>query len=138
MSLIDRPLRGRVVVTQSFGPTEVRSEPSLYGYVNFHTGVDYACPVGTPVYASIDGTISIPAYDQAGYGRYVRLDHSSDLACLYAHLDRVVVAHGTRVKRGQLIAYSGNTGNSTGPHLHFSVIYMGMYTHPWPWVAAVL
>jgi murein DD-endopeptidase MepM/ murein hydrolase activator NlpD len=135
MSLIARPLVVRAEITQSFGPTSLGSEPALYGYGHFHTGVDYACPVGSDVLASFDGVVTLPAYDPLGYGRYIVLDDGRGLQSLVAHLSRVIVAHGQKVKRGQVIAKSGNTGNSTGPHLHWSLIYQGMYTHPWPWVA---
>jgi murein DD-endopeptidase MepM/ murein hydrolase activator NlpD len=93
-----------------------------------HEGVDFAVPQGTPIYAAADGVVAM-AGPHGGYGKYVRLDHGSGVATAYAHLSRFVpgLKPGTPVVRGELLAFSGNTGRSTGPHLHFEVLADG---HP--------
>ena len=113
-----------------------------------HQGIDYGVPVGTPVYAADDGIVvksmaiteggspgrGTPARAPNGklyrsYGEYIQIQHSG-LNTYYAHLSKRLVESGTRVKRGQLIGYSGNTGNSSGPHLHFEVRKNGTVVNP--------
>jgi murein DD-endopeptidase MepM/ murein hydrolase activator NlpD len=96
-----------------------------------HEGVDLAVPIGTPVYAASDGVIQT-AGPYAGYGNYVRIDHGDGLATAYGHLSRVApgLKPGVRVARGELVAFSGNTGRSTGPHLHFEVLTDGEKVDP--------
>lgn len=88
----------------------------------YHTGADYACPVGTPVYAARNGIIT-PRNWGAAYGTHIVQKRTWPVGTrrhlLYAHLSRRVVKPGQRVKKGQLIGYTGDTGNTTGPHLHF-------------------
>jgi murein DD-endopeptidase MepM/ murein hydrolase activator NlpD len=110
-------------VTQHFGEQSYlyRGKP--------HNGTDFRTPVGTPVFAAADGTITAVANNDKSatlkyqYGRHVMIQHGSNLSTLYAHLSRQVVVVGQSVTRGQLIGYSGSTGYSTGPHLHFGVYY---------------
>lgn len=88
-----------------------------------HKGVDFAAPIGTPVYAIADGTV-LDAGTQSGgggFGKRVYLQHANGYGTVNAHLDSYVVSNGQSVKKGQLIGYVGNTGNSSGPHLHFGV-----------------
>lgn len=85
-----------------------------------HTGQDYPCPVGTPVYASLDGII-INTSPGSDYGKTVEIDHGNGYQTLYGHLSEVVVSVGAAVTKGQLIAKSGDTGKVTGPHLHYEV-----------------
>lgn len=85
-----------------------------------HAGVDIAVPTGTPVRAAADGVVKF-AGNNGGYGLLVTIDHGENVETRYAHNSRIVVKKGQRVKAGQVIAYSGNTGNSTGPHLHFEI-----------------
>jgi murein DD-endopeptidase MepM/ murein hydrolase activator NlpD len=85
-----------------------------------HDGIDIAAPEGSPVGAADDGEV-IFAGEQAGYGAVVILRHDGDLVTLYAHNARVLVKEGQRVRRGQRIATVGQTGRTTGPHLHFEV-----------------
>ena len=94
-----------------------------------HDGVDIGVPVGTPVRAVKAGTVT-KAGPNGGYGNYVRLAHSGGYASFYAHLSSIGVARGDRVKRGQKIALSGNTGTSTGPHLHFGMAKGGRSVNP--------
>lgn len=105
--------------TSGFG---MRRHPILRVY-RMHNGVDFSVPVGTPVYATGDGIIEQVGMN-AGYGFTVRIRHpKAERITLYAHLSRAAegIQPGTRVQRGQLIAYSGNTGLSTAPHLHYEV-----------------
>jgi murein DD-endopeptidase MepM/ murein hydrolase activator NlpD len=85
-----------------------------------HDGIDIAAPEGTPVSAADDGTVLF-AGEQAGYGALVIVRHEGDLLTLYAHNARVLVKEGQRVRRGQPVATVGQTGKTTGPHLHFEV-----------------
>jgi murein DD-endopeptidase MepM/ murein hydrolase activator NlpD len=85
-----------------------------------HDGIDLAAPEGAPVAAAADGTV-VYAGEQAGYGQVVILRHAGGLLTLYAHNARVVVPEGSRVKAGETIARVGQSGKTTGPHLHFEV-----------------
>lgn len=100
-----------------------------YSDGSLHRAIDLRAAVGTPVYAAEDGTVAtayrwsgvVTAGDINSYGNMVRINHDNGLATLYAHLDVISVNAGQAVRKGQLIGHSGNTGNSTGPHLHFEV-----------------
>lgn len=100
----------------------------LTGKRELHTGVDLACSIDTPVYATSDGVVDF-AKDgwNGGYGIMVKIDHSFGFKTYYAHLNSFVVQRGDFVKKGQLIAYSGNTGISSGPHLHYEVRFLGSH-----------
>ncbi|TLD82310.1 M23 family metallopeptidase [Helicobacter sp. MIT 05-5293] len=97
---------------------------------HLHTGVDFATEIGTPVYATADGVVNAAGFSTGGYGNLVKVDHSLGFMTYYAHLNKIVVKKGMFVKRGQLIAYSGNTGQSTGPHLHYEVRFLGNVINP--------
>ncbi|MBQ4100228.1 MAG: M23 family metallopeptidase, partial [Oscillospiraceae bacterium] len=101
----------------------------FYGYRG-HTGMDIAVPTGTPIYASDTGVVVVARNSYYGYGRYIKIDHGSNVQTLYAHNYKLLVKVGDVVKKGDLIAYSGSTGNSSGPHLHFEVIINGSYKNP--------
>lgn len=118
------PVRGTLI--SGFG---VRSHP-VYGRGHFHTGLDFACPTGTPIHASGDGIVVFAAGDDNGYGIQVDIDHQNSFQTKYAHLSRVIVAPGTHVKRGQQIGFSGSTGLSTGPHLHYEIMKNGVKIDP--------
>ena len=119
-------------VSSEFGQ---RFHPILH-YWRLHSGRDYAVPCGTPVYAAANGTV-ISAGWGGGYGNRVVIDHGYvsgvGLASTYNHLTRIV-KHGGSVKRGQLIAYSGTTGSSTGCHLHFETLNNGNFVDPRRWL----
>lgn len=95
----------------------------------FHTGVDIAVPTGTPVYAAASGTV-VKACWSGGYGYLVVIDHGNGYQTYYAHNSSLCVSAGQSVSKGQNISYSGSTGNSTGPHLHFEVRINGNTTNP--------
>lgn len=96
-----------------------------------HKGVDYAAPIGTPVYAAGNGVVTM-YYNSKSYGNYVRIKHSNGFSTAYAHLKSFskAVIGGKSVERGQVIGYVGNTGRSTGPHLHFELIHKGRHIDP--------
>lgn len=95
-----------------------------------HKGVDFAVPEGTPVYAAGKGTVLNADDDSNGYGICVIIDHGGDLATLYAHLSKALVNEGDEIGAGDLIGYSGKTGNVYGAHLHFEVRVNGAHTDP--------
>lgn len=97
---------------------------------HLHTGVDFATAIGAPVYATADGVVNAASFSTGGYGYLVKIDHSLGFMTYYAHLNKIVVQKGMFVKRGQLIAYSGNTGQSTGPHLHYEIRFLGNVIDP--------
>ena len=108
------PVDGRL--TSSFGE---REDP-FNGEGAFHAGVDIAAPYGTPVRAAADGLVT-GANMGAGYGREVTIDHGHNLLTVYGHLSAMAVVPGQQVLRGQVIGYVGQSGRSTGPHLHYEV-----------------
>lgn len=125
-----RPLLGHPLITQPFGPTEFTGEPPYGPWPHFHQGTDYAVLIGTPVLACAGGIVEIGRDDEWGYGTHVLVNHGNGLRTLYGHLSAIEVQDGTRVTQGQQIARSGNTGNSSGPHLHCGVLTD--YDYPLP------
>lgn len=95
----------------------------------WHKGIDWACPVGTAVKASSGGTV-VSAGWASGYGYCVKINHSDGRQTRYAHLSKILVSPGQRVSQGEKIALSGNTGRSTGPHLHFEILIGGSQVNP--------
>lgn len=108
------PLAGRL--SSSYG---LRVHPILGG-LRWHGGVDLAAPAGTPVRATSDGVVERAAWS-GGYGLMVELDHGQGTESLYGHMERITVAAGQSVKKGDLLGYVGSTGLSTGPHLHYEI-----------------
>ncbi|MGI6204364.1 MAG: murein hydrolase activator EnvC family protein [Anaerovoracaceae bacterium] len=94
-----------------------------------HSGIDISASYGTNIYAAASGTVTIASY-QKSFGNCVRISHGSGLQTLYAHCSRLLVSPGQHVKRGQVIAKVGSTGDSTGPHLHFTVYKNGAPVNP--------
>ena len=114
------PLK-KVVRSQSYGKTSFAKKSGFYKS-GFHNGVDFAASIGTSVMAAADGkVIAIGNNGRYAYGRYIAVDHGNGLVTMYGHLSSVTKRLGDKVKRGDTIAKSGNTGNSTGPHVHFTV-----------------
>ncbi|MCO5315707.1 MAG: peptidoglycan DD-metalloendopeptidase family protein [Solirubrobacterales bacterium] len=112
-------------LTSGFGG---RNSPGGIGSTN-HEGLDIAVPEGTPIRAAKGGTVIMASYN-GGYGNYTCIDHGSGLSTCYAHQSSFAVSAGQRVSQGQVIGYSGNTGASTGPHLHFEVRINGVAQDP--------
>jgi murein DD-endopeptidase MepM/ murein hydrolase activator NlpD len=108
-------------ISQPFGPSNLALEPRLGAYPHFHTGIDLAAPLGTPVLAAAEGIVVAVAHTYVGYGNYVMIAHGGGVITLYAHLLQTDVNVGDRVTRGKRIGLEGSTGLSTGPHLHFEV-----------------
>ncbi len=100
-----------------------------YRWGRMHEGIDIAVPEGTPIRASKGGTVIMASYN-GGYGNYTCIDHGSGLSTCYAHQSGFVAGSGQSVSQGQIIGYSGNTGSSTGPHLHFEVRVNGAAQDP--------
>ncbi len=115
-----QPLSNRDLdrVSSGFG---YRIDP-LYKTVKFHPGLDFTAPQGTPVYATADGIVRVAGNLGNGYGNHIIIDHGYAYNTLYGHLFRLKAKRGQSVKRGEVIGYVGNTGKSTGPHLHYEVI----------------
>ena len=116
--------------TSSYG---MREHPVLGG-MKQHKGIDLAAPVGTPVYATADGTVKRADWFSS-YGLYVAIEHGGDLETRYAHMSRLAVAAGEHVRKGEIIGYVGTTGRSTGPHLHYEVRVGGEAVNPIPYMA---
>jgi murein DD-endopeptidase MepM/ murein hydrolase activator NlpD len=116
-----------VIITQYFGGTEfAKRNASVYGGRAYHPGVDFGVPRGTAIYAPLAGTVRATGNTDAvpgcySWGKWTLIDHANGLSTLYAHQDTIAVTPGQRVATGEVIGYSGNTGYSTGPHLHFTV-----------------
>jgi murein DD-endopeptidase MepM/ murein hydrolase activator NlpD len=103
----------------------------IYKVPKMHTGIDFSAPTGTPIYATGNGTvINDQNLRNSGYGNYVMLDHGFGYQTLYAHVSRTNVRVGQKVKRGDVIAFVGSTGQSTAPHLHYEVIKNGVKVNP--------
>ncbi len=117
------PVRGWI--NSPFGN---RTSP-FTGQMQFHPGIDIAAQMGTPVVAPADGLV-IKACYEAGYGNMVELSHGYGLRTIFGHNSRLNVKPGQHVKRGDIIAYSGNTGSSTGPHVHYEVRVNGLPVNP--------
>jgi hypothetical protein len=103
------------------------------GFKQFHSGLDIANKRGTPVFATADGKV-VSVRVNGGMGKMIAIDHGYGLKTRYAHLDKYNIKVGQRVKRGDLIGYMGNTGYSTGPHLHYEVLRNGKSVNPYKYI----
>ena len=116
-----------VIITQLFGGTEfAKQNSSVYGGRAYHPGVDFGVPTGTKIYAPLAGTVRATGNTDAvpgcySWGKWTLIDHANGLSTLYAHQSVQSVVPGQQVSTGEVIGYSGSTGYSTGPHLHFTV-----------------
>ncbi|MCH5226913.1 MAG: M23 family metallopeptidase [Muribaculaceae bacterium] len=110
---------------------------SYYGFRKrfnrFHRGIDIALSVGDTVRCALPGIVTKTGYDIGGFGRYVVVSHSGGLETLYGHLNGSSVSPGDHIKAGDPVGFGGNTGNSTGPHLHFETRYRGVAIDPLSW-----
>lgn len=113
------------VITSKFGD---RDDP-FFGSSEYHKGIDIAVAHGTGVKSSLDGVVKETGYNNS-YGYYIIVKHSDSFATLYAHCSEIKAKENDSVKQGQVVALSGNTGKSTGPHLHFETIVNGEKVNP--------
>jgi len=121
----------------SIRPTDVGWTSSRFGFrkdpfttkQTFHRGLDFSVPVGTEVRVTGDGVV-MAVQQQRGFGRVIKVDHGNGVVTVYAHLNEQLVKKGTRVKRGDIIAKSGNTGRSSAPHLHYEIRIGGRPVNP--------
>ena len=126
----------RARATPSIWPTD-GSITSRFGYRSspwgigstYHNGLDIANAEGSPIYATADGVVTMSEWN-GGYGRYIEIDHGYGIVTAYGHNSQNLVTPGERVKRGQVIGYVGNTGNSTGAHCHYEVRINGQEVDP--------
>lgn len=123
-----RPLRSDEIshLASGYG---MRIHP-VYKVRRMHPGIDFSAPVGTPIYATADGVIQKVEFSFSGYGKMIDIDHGFGYMTRYAHMHGFAVKKGQRIKRGELIGYVGNTGLSTGPHLHYEVHINGKVVNP--------
>ena len=120
---IIRPIGGPI--TSSFG---LRVHP-VYHVPLFHTGIDFSVPEGTGVQSTGDGIVAFSGYDK-GYGQKIIINHGYGYKTVYAHLSKSLVRQGQKVQRSEIIALSGNTGVSTGPHMHYEVHKNNVIVNP--------
>jgi hypothetical protein len=124
------PVASHFPITQWFG-----ENPQWYPLTNGHNGIDWGLPLHTPVYSAADGEVVRVSKDNSGYGNHIRIKHPNNFLTLYGHLDTwdwSDVFVGDLVVGGQVIGHSGNTGWSTGPHLHFEVRESNIAIDPAP------
>jgi murein DD-endopeptidase MepM/ murein hydrolase activator NlpD len=119
-----KPIPGRVV--SGFG---YRADP-FHGHGHFHAGLDIVADIGTPIKSVADGVVITSGAPEQGYGLQVEINHGFGYVTKYAHLSGLKAQVGQKVKRGDIIGYTGNTGYSTGPHLHYEVIKNGEKVNP--------
>ena len=124
-SKIYMPLKSRISVTSSFGS---RNHP-IFGIEKMHNGADLKASY-EKVYSVMDGIVTAAGWDSKGGGNYIKIKHSNSFVTSYLHLSEIYYRVGEYVKAGFIIAKSGDSGNTTGPHLHFSVSENGNYINP--------
>jgi len=115
-----------IALASGFG---MRVHP-IYKVKKMHSGIDFAAPIGTPIYATADGKITEVNVRFSGYGKMVVIDHGFGYKTRYAHMHEFAVRVGQNIKRGELIGYVGDTGLSTAPHLHYEVLMNGVLINP--------
>ena len=125
----EKPVR-TAAFTSGFG---VRSDP-FAARAAMHPGIDLAGPIGTPIYATADGTVLRAGWNAGGYGNLVEIDHGKGIATRYGHMSVVLVSAGQHITRGQQIGRMGSTGRSTGSHLHYEVRIDGRPVNPIPFM----
>ena len=124
----------RIDLTGYVMPTESRKVTDIFGYRprrrRVHNGLDIKVQTGDTIYAAFDGKVRIASYQRRGYGNYVVIRHNNGIETLYAHLSKKFVTEDQNVKAGEPIGLGGNTGRSTGSHLHFETILLGKCIDP--------
>ena len=125
-SILKTPLDG-ARLSSNFG---MRKHP-ISGYNKMHKGVDFAAPTGTPIYAGGNGVIEFIG-NNGGYGKYIRIRHNNEYKTAYGHMSgfKKGLSKGLRVNQGEIIGYVGSTGKSTGPHLHYEIIFQNEQINP--------
>ena len=126
----EKPIKASVAFTSGFG---VRSDP-FQARAAMHPGIDLAGPIGTPIYATADGTVLRAGWNAGGYGNLVEIDHGKGISTRFGHMSAVLVSAGQHVTRGQQIGRMGSTGRSTGSHLHYEVRIDGRPVNPIPFM----
>lgn len=123
------PVPGFGTITDPFGP---RIDPINHDRMGYHTGIDIAAPLLTPIIAPKDGVVEEVSYNDPIYGQHIYLRHDDQVETFYGHMETIMtgIVAGTPVKAGQIIALVGSRGRSTGPHLHFEVHYDGKVVNP--------
>ena len=125
------PIERSALRNNHIGAFNMRRMHPVLGYIRPHKGIDLGCDRGTPVYATGDAVVETASVGgNGGYGHMVLLNHEFGYKTRYAHLSKILVQPGERVVRGQIIAETGNTGISSGPHLHYEVIHKGVPVNP--------
>ena len=114
---------------QLSSPFGYRNDP-INGTSKMHTGVDFSCDPGNPIYATGDGTVIVVESDFYGYGNHIEVDHGFGYVSRYSHLSDMFAYVGQKVRRGDCIALSGKSGRVTGPHLHYEVMYRNEFVNP--------
>lgn len=127
------PSRAPLAAASTSSSYGMRTHPVLGG-TRAHKGIDLSAPTGTPIYATADGVVERADWFSS-YGLYIAIEHGGDIETRYAHMSRLAVAAGERVKKGDVIGYVGSTGRSTGPHLHYEVRVSGQAVNPIPYMA---
>jgi len=123
-------------ITQTYGPTSVTG--FINNVYNFHNGIDVRASIGAQVKAAYDGVVSgVGNNEKYAYGKWITINHQNGLTTLYGHLSLQKVSVGQKISRGEVIGYSGNTGYSTGPHLHFSVYATNTFKIESRWFGAL-
>lgn len=125
------PVGSLAQVTSGFG---TRADP-FHGKARQHSGVDLGSPVGTPIYATADGVVGRAGW-VGSYGNLVEINHAGGYQTRYAHMHKIHVRSGQRIRRGTIIGQVGSTGRSTGPHLHYEVRLNGKALDPSPFMRA--
>lgn len=123
-----RPITSKARMSSGFGYRYI------FGKTQFHKGMDFAAPVGTPIYATGNGVVTYSGWG-SGYGRYIEINHGNGITTRYAHNSANLVNVGDTVYANQHIANVGNTGRSTGPHLHYEVRQNGQAVNPQTYLA---
>lgn len=132
MGMCDGEILDSCVVTSEYG---LRNHP-IRKRSHFHTGIDLSAPRGSLIHAPADGVVKLEGRGR-GYGRMVELEHGYAWSTRYAHMKKIYVKKDQHVKKGDIIGEVGSSGSSTGPHLHFEMIYFGSHVNPKNYIASL-
>lgn len=124
------PIKWRSAVTSEYGP---RIDP-IDGSADFHTGIDLKAPEGTDIMVALDGVVVTVVFNDTGYGNHVKINHGNGIETLYGHCSAIFVVEEQEVEQGEVVAAVGNTGKSTGDHLHFELRINGKTVNPRPYL----